>query len=50
VQEAGHPEEIEKTEEEGREATCEFGEIGGNCDFTVPRKNLAEFEVAFTNL
>jgi hypothetical protein len=29
---------IEQTEEEGREAACEFGEIGENCDFTSPRK------------
>jgi hypothetical protein len=36
VQEAGHPQEIEKTEEEGREAACGFGEIGENCDFTSP--------------
>jgi exopolyphosphatase/pppGpp-phosphohydrolase len=49
VQEAGHPQEIERTEEEGREAACEFCEIGENCDFTSPRKRLAEFEVAFAN-
>jgi exopolyphosphatase/pppGpp-phosphohydrolase len=49
VQEAGHPQEIERTEEEEREAACEFCEIGENCDFTSPRKRLAEFEVAFTN-
>jgi hypothetical protein len=48
VQEAGHPQEIEKTEEEGRKAACGFGEIGGNCDFTSSQKDLAEFEVAFT--
>jgi hypothetical protein len=33
VQEADHPQKIEKTEEEGRKAPCEFGEIGENCDF-----------------
>ena len=38
VQEADHPQEIEKTEEEGRKAACGFGEIGENCDFTSPRK------------
>jgi hypothetical protein len=38
VQEADHPQEIEKTEEEGREAACGFGEIGENCDFTSPQK------------
>jgi hypothetical protein len=39
VQEAGHPEEIEKTKEEGRKAACGFGgfgEIGEKCDFTSP--------------
>jgi hypothetical protein len=36
VQEADHPQEIEKTEEEGRKAVCGFGEIGENCDFTNP--------------
>jgi len=35
VQEAGHPQEIERTEEEGRETACGFGEIGENCDFTI---------------
>jgi hypothetical protein len=49
VQEADHPQEIEKTEEEGRKAACGFGEIGGNCDFTSLGKGLAEFEVAFAN-
>jgi hypothetical protein len=34
VQEADHPQEIEKTEEEKRKAACGFGEIGENCDFT----------------
>jgi hypothetical protein len=38
VQEVGHSQEIEKTEEEGREAACGFGEIGENCDFTNPRR------------
>src|ERR1700719_5034962 len=38
VQEADHSQEIEKTEEEGRKTACGFGEIGGNCDFTSPRK------------
>jgi hypothetical protein len=36
VQEVGHSQEIEKTEEEGREAACGFGEFGENCDFTNP--------------
>src|ERR1700732_4858736 len=43
VQEAGHPQEIEKTEEEGRRAACGFGEIGENCDFTSPRKRIGVF-------
>jgi hypothetical protein len=34
VQEAGHQQQIETTEE-GREAACGFGEIGENCDFTI---------------
>jgi hypothetical protein len=38
VQEADHPQEIEKAEEEGLKADCGFGEIGGNCDFTSPQK------------
>jgi hypothetical protein len=38
MQEADHPQEIEKAEEEGRKAACGFGEIGGNCDFTSPQK------------
>jgi hypothetical protein len=38
VQEADHTQEIEKTEEEGLKAAGFFGEIGGNCDFTIPRK------------
>jgi hypothetical protein len=38
VQEADHPQEIEKTEEEGWKTACGFGEIGENCDFTSPRK------------
>jgi hypothetical protein len=38
VQAADHPQEIEKTEEEGREAACGFSEIGENCDFTSSRK------------
>jgi hypothetical protein len=50
VQEADHSQEVEKTEEKGGKAACEFGEIGGNCDFTSPRKRLSEFEVVFTNL
>jgi hypothetical protein len=42
VQPADHPQEIEKTEEEGRKAACAFGEIGDNCDFTSARKRPAE--------
>jgi hypothetical protein len=38
VQKADHSQEIEKTEEKGGKAACEFGEIGGNCDFTSPQK------------
>src|SRR5258707_7342895 len=41
VQEADHPQVIEKTEEEGPKATCGFGEIGENCDFTSPQKKKA---------
>jgi len=48
VQEAGHPQEIERTEEEGPEGACEFCEIGENCDFTSSRQSLAEFEVGFS--
>jgi len=40
VQEADHTQEIEKTEE-GRKATCGFGEIGENCDFTSPQEKKA---------
>jgi hypothetical protein len=40
VQEADHPQEIEKTEKEGRKAACGFGEIGENCDFTSPRAKV----------
>jgi hypothetical protein len=47
VQQAGHPQETERTEEAGREAACEFCEIGENCDFTSPPQGLAKFEVAF---
>jgi hypothetical protein len=49
VQESGHSQEVEKTEEEGRKVACGFGEIGETCDFTSFRKRgkgLAEFEVA----
>jgi hypothetical protein len=38
VQEADHPQEMEKTEEEGLQPSCGFGEIGENCDFTSSRK------------
>jgi hypothetical protein len=38
VQEADHPQGIEKAEEERPKAACGFGEIGGNCDFTSPQK------------
>ena len=47
MQEAGHPQEIEGTEEEGPEGACEFCEIGENCDFTSTRQILAEFAVGF---
>jgi hypothetical protein len=46
VQEAYHSQETEKAEEEGRKAARGFGEIRENCDFTSPRKGLAEFVVA----
>jgi hypothetical protein len=36
MQEAGHQQEIEKAEEDGRKAACGFGEIRENCDFTNP--------------
>jgi hypothetical protein len=36
MQEAGHQQEIEKTEEDGRKAACGFGETGENRDFTNP--------------
>jgi hypothetical protein len=38
VQEADHPQEIEKTEEEGRKLPVDLVKIGENCDFTSPRK------------
>jgi hypothetical protein len=41
VQEADHSQEIEKAEEEGREAGCEFSEIGENCEFTSAQKRLS---------
>ena len=43
MQEAGHPQEIERTEEEGPEGACEFCEIGENCHFTSTRQSLATF-------
>jgi hypothetical protein len=43
MQEAGHSQEIETTDEEGRKAGGGFGENGENCDFTIPRK-VAESE------
>jgi hypothetical protein len=49
MQEAGHPQEIERTEEEGREAACEFCEIGENCDFTSPRKGELGLSGFFAN-
>ena len=36
MQEAGHQQEIEKTEEGTRKAACKFGETGENRDFTNP--------------
>jgi hypothetical protein len=36
VQEADHPQEIEKAEQVERKAACGFGEIGENCDFASP--------------
>jgi hypothetical protein len=38
VQEADHPQRIERTEEEERRTAREFGEIGENRDFTSLRK------------
>jgi hypothetical protein len=34
MQEEDQSQEIEKTEEGERKATCGFGEIGESCDFT----------------
>jgi len=50
VQEADHSQEIEKTEEEGRKAACGFGEIGGNCDFTSPRKRPGIQSLIFSEI
>jgi hypothetical protein len=49
VQEAGHPQEIERTEEERREAACGFGEIGENGDFTSPRERPKTYLVISSN-
>jgi hypothetical protein len=50
MQEAGHSQGIEKTEEERRKVAGGFGENGENCDFTVSQGDgLAEFEVDFAN-
>jgi hypothetical protein len=38
VQEVGHSQAIEKTEEEGLKTACGFGEIGENRDFTNPQR------------
>src|SRR3984893_8935837 len=47
MQETDHPQEIERTEEEGREAACEFCEIGENCDFTTLRKRPSSRQRSF---
>jgi hypothetical protein len=49
VQEADHPQEIEKTEEEGRKLLVDLVKLAEIAISPVLGKGLAEFEVAFTN-
>jgi hypothetical protein len=49
VQEADHPQEIEKTEEEGRKVPVFLVKLAKTVISPVLGKGLAEFEVAFTN-
>jgi hypothetical protein len=48
VQEAGHSQEIEKTEEEGRKLSVDFVKLAKVAILVVRGKGLAEFEVAIT--
>jgi len=48
VQEAGHPQEIEKTEEEGRRLLVDLVKVVEFAISPFLGKGLAEFEVAFT--
>jgi hypothetical protein len=49
VQEADHPQEIEKTEEEGRKVLVDLVELAKIAISPVLGKGPAEFEVAFAN-
>jgi len=48
-QEVGHPQEIEKTEEEGRKAAGDLVKFAKTAISPLLGEGLAEFEVAFTN-
>jgi hypothetical protein len=49
VQEADHPQEIEKTEEKGGKLPVNLVKLAKIAISPVLGKGLAEFEVAFTN-
>jgi hypothetical protein len=49
VQDAGHPQEIERTEEKGRKLPVNLVKLAKIAISPVLGKGLAEFEVAFTN-
>jgi hypothetical protein len=49
VQEADHPEEIEKTEEKGGKLPVDLVKLAKIAISPVLGKGLSEFEVAFTN-
>ena len=49
VQEADHPQEIEKAEEVGRKVLVDLVKLAKIAISPVLGKGLAEFEVAFTN-
>jgi hypothetical protein len=49
VQEADHPQEIEKTEEKGGQLRVDLVKVAKIAISPVLGKGLAEFEVAFVN-
>jgi hypothetical protein len=49
VQEAGHPQEIERTEEKGGKLPVDLVKLAKIAISPALGKGLAEFEVAFTN-